>query len=200
MGTNTGDQSATPHDRTDETTGLPVIPSGAPTEEESWSLVLRMSGCRALVTMVTTLMCIPMAALAWGWSPSVVVSGSMEPALSRGDVVTVQRVAPENVGGGAVIAYADPAHGGRLTTHRAVKRLPENAYLAKGDANPNPDPDPVTPDRLRGVVSAVVPWVGTGWLWLHDGNWGRLGVAVLLYAAALRGCVHVPGRTRRRKG
>ncbi|MCX5377377.1 signal peptidase I [Streptomyces sp. NBC_00091] len=175
-----------------------MIPSGAPpatAAEESWWLVLRMSGCRALVTMVTTLMCIPMAALAWGWSPSVVVSGSMEPALSRGDVVAVQHVLPSEVGGGAVIAYEDPDHGGRLTTHRAVKRLPEDAYLVKGDANPRPDPTPVTPDRLRGVVAVAVPWVGTVWLWLQQGDWAYLGCAVLLYAAALRGCVHVPGRT-----
>ncbi|MFJ3903646.1 signal peptidase I [Streptomyces sp. NPDC090025] len=167
----------------------------APGEDtENWWQVLRVSACRTAVTMVTTLMCMPLATLTLGWSPSVVVSGSMEPALSRGDVVAVRQVRATEVGAGAVISFADTAHGGRSTTHRAVKRQNFDTFVTKGDANRDPDPQPVTPDRLRGVVTAVVPVVGTGLLWLDNGDWVFLVAAVLLYTVLLAGCRETLGR------
>ncbi|WP_051695383.1 signal peptidase I [Streptomyces sp. NRRL S-244] len=165
-------------------------------DDESWWHVLRVAGCRTLVTMATTLLCLPLAALLWGWSPSVVVSGSMEPALSRGDVVTVRPVPAHEVGGGAVIAFHDDTHGGRLTTHRAVRRQ-GTTYVTKGDANRDPDPMPVTPDKLEGVVSAVVPWVGAAWLCLEDGRWDYLAATVIAYALLIRGCREAPLRGAR---
>ncbi|MEU9372583.1 signal peptidase I [Streptomyces sp. NPDC048255] len=164
-------------------------------DDESWWHVLRVAGCRTIVTMVTTLMCLPVAAVAWGWSPSVVVSGSMEPALSRGDVVAVQPVGAHSVGGGAVIAFHDDTHGGRLTTHRAIERQ-GTTYVTKGDANRGPDTMPVTPDKLEGVVAAVIPWVGVPWLWQEDGRWEYLSAVVLGYALLLRGCRENPLFTR----
>jgi hypothetical protein len=92
------------------------------------------------------------------------------------------------VGGGAVITFNDPSHGGQLTTHRAIKRRDGDSYVTKGDANAKPDAGLVTPDRLKGVVAAVVPVVGTTWLWMHGGHWVHLATAVLLYMLALRGC------------
>ncbi|MFI6683191.1 signal peptidase I [Streptomyces sp. NPDC050485] len=173
--------------------------------EESWFRVLRVAGCRTAVTVVTSLLCMPLAALACGWSPSVIVSGSMEPSLSRGDVIAVRQVKATEVGGGAVIAFNDPSHGGQLTAHRAIKRWHGDSYETKGDANPKPDAGLVTPDRLKGVVAAVVPFVGATWLWLQGGQWAHLAIAVLLYTIALRGCLegalapgHVTARLRRR--
>ncbi len=163
----------------------------------SWWHVLRVSVCRTAVTMVTTLMCMPLATLALGWSPSVVVSGSMEPALSRGDVVVVRQVKATEVGAGAVISFVDVAHGGRPTTHRAVKRLGTDRFVTKGDANRDPDPQLITPTQLRGVVTAVVPVVGTGLLWLRGGDWVYLVAAVLLYTLLLAGCRETPGRRPR---
>ncbi|MER5640309.1 signal peptidase I [Kitasatospora sp. NPDC002227] len=160
---------------------------------ESWWSVLRVSVCRTLAVTVTTLMLMPVAALVWGWSPSVVVSGSMKPALSRGDVVVVRPVQMPEVGAGAVISFLDPAHGGRLTTHRAVERLENGgAYRTKGDANRDPDSEFVRSGQLKGVVSAVVPWAGTAWLWLQEGAWARLAVGAALYVLLLRGCLKRP--------
>lgn len=165
-------------------------------DEESWWHVVRVAACRTLVTMATTLLCLPLAALACGWSPSVVVSGSMEPALSRGDVVIIRAVPADEVGGGAVIAFHDDTHGGRLTTHRAIERQ-GTTYVTKGDANRGPDPMPVTPAKLEGVVSAVVPWVGAGWLCLQDRHWDYLAAMVLAYALLIRGCREAPLRGAR---
>ncbi|MEV8020870.1 signal peptidase I [Streptomyces sp. NPDC086554] len=159
---------------------------------ESWLQVLRVTGCRAVVTMTTSLLCLPLLALAWGWNPSVVVSGSMEPALSRGDVVMVRAVEATDVGAGAVIAFTDPAHGDRMTTHRAIERHNGNSYVTKGDANPDPDDEIVTPDRLKGAVAAVAPLAGSAWLWWQEGQWGWLALTVALCALVLRGCVERP--------
>ncbi|MFF7635281.1 signal peptidase I [Kitasatospora sp. NPDC008050] len=156
---------------------------------ESWWHILRVSGCRTAVTMVTTLMCLPMAAVALGWSPAVVVSGSMEPSISRGDVAVVQPVKATEVGGGAIVAFRDSSHGGQLTTHRAIKRENGDSYVTKGDANRTPDAALVTPDKLDGVVAVLVPFVGSAWLWWQEGSWGLLAIVVVLYALAIRGCL-----------
>ncbi|MFD7454721.1 signal peptidase I [Kitasatospora sp. NPDC059827] len=156
---------------------------------EGWWPVLRVSLCRATATMATTLMLMPLAALMWGWSPAVVVSGSMEPALSRGDVVATRHAGMREVGGGAVISFADAARGGRMTTHRAVERLEDGAaYRTKGDANHEPDPALVRAEQLKGVVAVAIPWVGSAWLWLQDGDWGASVAAVAVYALLLGGC------------
>ncbi|MEV6977369.1 signal peptidase I [Kitasatospora sp. NPDC093806] len=161
----------------------------APEETESWWQVCRVAACCASVTLVTSLLVMPLAALVWGWSPSVIVSGSMEPALSRGDVVAARSATVQEVGGGAVISFKDAARGDRMTTHRAVERLEDGAaYRTKGDANRDPDPALVRAEQLEGIVTVAIPYAGTAWLWLQDGEWGAAAVAVAVYVLLLRGC------------
>ncbi|MFF3070336.1 signal peptidase I [Kitasatospora sp. NPDC057936] len=158
-------------------------------ETESWWAVVSVAFSRAVVTLVTSLVLMPLAALVWGWSPSVVVSDSMRPALSRGDVVVTRSADLDEVGGGAVISFKDPLHDGRPTTHRAVERLEGGAaYRTKGDANPDPDPLLVRAEEFTGIVTVAVPWAGKAWTWAEDGDWGPLAVAVALYVLLLRGC------------
>jgi signal peptidase I len=74
--------------------------------------------------------------LAFGGRPLVVLSGSMEPTLSTGDVVVVKRVRPEDAHAGDVVTYRNPE--GSLVTHRvrAVRRHAARFELVtKGDAN-----------------------------------------------------------------
>jgi signal peptidase I len=74
--------------------------------------------------------------LAFGQRPLTVLSGSMEPTLSTGDVVVVKRIRPAQAGVGDVVTFRDPR--GRLVTHR-VRAVRERSgrfeFVTKGDAN-----------------------------------------------------------------
>jgi len=117
---------------------------------------------------------LPMALLQW--SPSVVVSGSMRPAIEVGDVVLLRPVADGDVGVDTVVLY-DSADRGRVL-HRIVQVQPEGAYVTMGDANPTPDSDPVQTEQLRGAAVLLIPWIGGPAAWVVDGRWGAVAGAM----------------------
>lgn len=92
----------------------------------------------------------------FGWTPLVVVSGSMQPAIRAGDVVLVEPV-DHIVGPGTVIAY-DAGSGTVL--HRVVEVDESGAYTTKGDANTAPDSTPVLGEEVTGQGRLVVPYLG----------------------------------------
>lgn len=84
-----------------------------------------------------------------------VQGGSMEPALTPGDLVVYRR-APVDAGEGDVVLIArDGWPSGVL--HRVVATRVDGAYTTRGDANPTPDRDPVPPARLLGRAVVAVP-------------------------------------------
>ncbi|MFC7176169.1 signal peptidase I [Halosegnis marinus] len=93
----------------------------------------------------------------------VVLSGSMEPALSPGDVVIVDASTPVRVGD--VITYRT---GGESvpTTHRVVGAV-DGGYETKGDANENVDAGVVPRSAVLGEVVYVIPLVGHVILWAN---------------------------------
>ncbi|MFD1685108.1 signal peptidase I [Halobellus litoreus] len=93
----------------------------------------------------------------------VVLSGSMEPELSPGDVVIVDAAAPVRVGD--VITYRT---GGDTvpTTHRVVGER-DGGYETKGDANENVDAGLVGPEAIIGRVVLTIPVVGHVILWAN---------------------------------
>jgi signal peptidase len=92
-----------------------------------------------------------------GWTPHVVTSGSMNPAVIRGDVVVTDWVDGRHLRPGQVALF-DTGTG--PTVHRVVEVLPDGTYLTRGDANASVDSTPVAPNQVRGVVRMVVPLVG----------------------------------------
>jgi signal peptidase I len=96
---------------------------------------------------------------ALGWvQPLVVVSGSMEPEIRRGDLIITIPVAASDVEIGEVTTLRSDASG-RLVTHRviAVNRSGED-YVIKmqGDANGVPDPVPYRVAATDSVLQPVV--------------------------------------------
>lgn len=98
----------------------------------------------------------------------IVRSGSMEPAISVGDVVIVRE--PRGVRGGIAysvgdaIAYNVPGKEGMVVTHRITKvneTVNGTKYVTKGDANQEEDSWVVTEKDILGKEWLVVPWVGT---------------------------------------
>lgn len=114
---------------------------------------------------------------------NVVVSGSMEPAFYRGDIVLVQKADflglhefnPEDVQVGDVVVY-DAAWFDQPVIHRIINITDINGtkmYVIKGDNNNRPDPYYVPADRIKERVVTVndnlfiLPKIGYLSLWLR---------------------------------
>src|SRR4051794_29579853 len=115
-----------------------------------------------------------------GWRSVVVTSGSMEPAISPGDVVLV---APEGPGirVGSVVLFSTPEG---AVTHRIAGVNADGSYATKGDANPTEDSTPLLPQHVLGRARFVVPNAGLPTLWWKERNLAPLFATVLLLAVA----------------
>jgi signal peptidase I len=73
-----------------------------------------------------------------GYRSFTVMSGSMEPAISTGDIVMTQRIAPQDARVGQVVTFRDPTGTRKLISHR-VRRIRNEGrffrFTTKGDAN-----------------------------------------------------------------
>jgi signal peptidase len=134
-----------------------------------WSPVLRPAAI-AYLAALAGLLVMAIVPLVFGWSASVVASGSMAPVLRAGDVLVVAPVDPARVVPGQVVLVDDPLHSGRLLTHRVVRRTEDNSLVLKGDANAVSDSSPVAPSGVRGVGRLVVPRIGLPVFWLRTGD------------------------------
>lgn len=133
-----------------------------------------------------------------GWQVTVVLTGSMEPAIRPGDVLIAQPVAPASLHPGQVALFTDPTHPGRLLAHRVVDVLPDSLLTTKGDANAVADSTPVAPADVHGLGRLLVPMIGLPVLWLRTGQWVQL--LVLLGVTALVGMFAAWGGGQHRAG
>lgn len=89
-----------------------------------------------------------------------VISGSMEPLYSVGDLIYVKEVDPYDVKEGTVITFVlneDLV----VATHRVVEIDTENQYFyTKGDANDTADSAPVHFNNVIGVPKFHIPLLG----------------------------------------
>jgi signal peptidase len=99
----------------------------------------------------------------------VVKSGSMEPILSRGDVIIIQSVSPENINAdpvnGDIIVFYKPGTN-VLIVHRAIQKV-NGGFITKGDANTSSDYfSPIPPQYIIGRWTGIkIPyWTGLGYL------------------------------------
>lgn len=117
----------------------------------------------------------------------VVTSGSMEPVLSIGDMIYVKGVAPADIQVGDVITFKPPATyiQGSLVTHRVIAvnyDSNEVFFKTQGDANPSVDPWTVKSTEVIGVQKAMLPSIGTYFLYMRTpAGLATLGVILALY-------------------
>ena len=90
-----------------------------------------------------------------GWSHGVlyVEGGSMEPALSPGDVIVYRRVSPSLAAGDLVVFQ----YAGGLVVHRVVAVMRDGTMRTAGDANESADMTPLEYTAVRGEVVFVLP-------------------------------------------
>lgn len=94
-----------------------------------------------------------------GYSPLIVLTDSMLPEISSGDLIIVQQTDPAEVKVGDVISFFDPAgNGTSVVTHRVIELVTEDGvtkWRTRGDNNNTEDRELVPMDNLVGV------WQGT---------------------------------------
>ena len=126
----------------------------------------------------------------------VVVSGSMEPQIHKGDLLFVMGREPENIKNGTIIdkdgdiivfnaqglwpyAPIEPI------VHRVIEKyqIGDTWYFrTKGDANSMPDAAPVPEGRIIGVVVGGIPYIGWVKIFLTDSG---LLIPLLVIISAL---------------
>ncbi|GGJ82695.1 hypothetical protein GCM10010123_10430 [Pilimelia anulata] len=138
---------------------------------------------RLVLALAVGMIAWSLAPVAFGWQTSVVISGSMSPAIRVGDVVATSPVAKDRVGDipkGTVILMDDPAQPGKLLLHRLVKHRKDGTLVTKGDANKANDTTPVPRENVRGTARLRIPVVGLPVLWFQHRQYAPLAAVVVL--------------------
>jgi signal peptidase len=93
----------------------------------------------------------------------IVLTGSMEPAISTGDIIITTPITRKEPKIGDVVAYQAKRFNGEnvaVFSHRIMSGDLQKGFVVKGDANKSPDNQkPKAPDIL-GVVIFVIPFLG----------------------------------------
>ena len=164
-----------------------------------WGRVVVATLARGVVATLLGLALWAAAPAVIGWQPTTVMTGSMEPRLTPGDVVVSRPVSAGDVRMGKVLLVDDPDQPGHLRMHRYVEDGPRGTIVTKGDANPRQDSTPVEPSAVHGVAFLRVPFVGAPIVWLRAGEWGKVGMLALGLVAVLVLCT-IDGSLRRLVG
>ena len=104
-----------------------------------------------------------------GVAPVVIVSGSMEPIIKRGDVVVYKKIDYKEIEIGDIIVY-------NLNSIRVVHRVisfknssnGEILLVTKGDNNSYKDSNPVKKSQLVGKLLFIIPKMGYPTIWFNE--------------------------------
>lgn len=157
--------------------------AGADRFQRSFRFGLGLAGMFLSTVVLTLAVLASVAPLAPRWQSTVVASGSMEPALRRGDVVIFHHPSIDDVGKGSVIVFEA---NGLSIVHRVVDVNPDGTLVTQGDANHVRDSGEVTADEFHGAGEVVVPWIGLPRLWWMEGRHLLVLATVAAVLIALR--------------
>lgn len=97
----------------------------------------------------------------FGYKPFIVLSGSMENTIKKGDLIIVEVVNADTLTKDKVIAFRDAE--GTVTTHRIIEVIEDETgkyYVTKGDNNNSQDQNLVEPKDVEGIYKGRIPAVG----------------------------------------
>ena len=98
-----------------------------------------------------------------------IASGSMEPNISRGDVVIIdQKYELENLEKGQIMAYK---YKNVIVVHRIEKIIKKNNkyyFYTKGDANASMDNYVINEEDVIGIVNTKILYIGMPTVWLSE--------------------------------
>jgi signal peptidase len=151
---------------TDENTSTTT--TGSRLENIPWRKIANAAGILLLVAVVVPFVVFAVPQVVGADQSYVVLSGSMEPAMSPGDVIIVNSVPASAIERNDVITFGGQG-GDTPTTHRVIEVVEQDgttAFRTQGDANDDPDGALVTPDQIQGKVLSpagyllVIPFIG----------------------------------------
>ncbi|MBR4020580.1 MAG: signal peptidase I [Firmicutes bacterium] len=122
----------------------------------------------------------------FGYGAAVVLSGSMEPAMSVGDLILVQEAA--SFAEGDVVVYQDI---NSLVVHRVIK-VNDKSVVTKGDAN-NVADGKIALEQVKGKVFFTIPMIG------HLVNFMKSGVGTVLTLIAAFLLIEIPRRREKQR-
>jgi signal peptidase I len=158
----------------------------------------RLAAATAQLALVLALVALVGLALLprTGWyRPVTVLSGSMQPAFSPGDMVVVTPEPVSSVRVGQVITYRIPVGDHHVQSHRVIAVIRRDGQVAvrtKGDANATADPWTAT---LHGTtvwhVRTVLPKLGWVVFWLRTPLLHQLTLFLAPLLLALLAVLHI---------
>ena len=89
----------------------------------------------------------------FGYKSFVIVSGSMEPTIKKGDAIFVKNVAEEDIKTNDIISFQTNTQMQTNVTHRVIEIVEEDGvkkYTTKGDNNNTEDKEKVTYQQIEG--------------------------------------------------
>lgn len=129
----------------------------------------------AFLSILFTLFLLPRT----GFAFVEVMSGSMEPGISAGDIVLIH-THEERIREGDVISFQK---GGVQMLHRVIEKN-EEGFRTKGDANREPDAFFVRREEIRGVCIAAFPQGQRIFAFLRSPAFLILGLLLLILQGA----------------
>jgi signal peptidase len=113
-----------------------------------------------ITTLILILSTIAFGAGFLSFMPVVILTGSMEPLISPGDMIIIRRCYIEDITVGDIIEY-------KLEDYKIVHRViaiykfqGDIKLITKGDANKKADRLPVSSDQFIGKLEYTIPYVG----------------------------------------
>lgn len=98
----------------------------------------------------------------FGYKPFMVLSGSMETKIHKGDLIITKDVNPETLKEDDIIAFRDQQD--TVTTHRIIEIVEKDGqtyFITKGDNNDSQDKNLVEYDDVEGIYVARIPGLGS---------------------------------------
>jgi signal peptidase I len=158
----------------------PSAPRPAPDWRSSRAALTVTMTSRGVLATLLLLVLVSVLPVLVGWQSTVVLSGSMRPELSPGDVAIVRPVPTADLQPGQVLLVDDPDVPGRLRMHRLVE-FEAGGLRLRGDANPAADNSLVDPSAVHGVGTVRLPMMGLPAVWADAGRTAPLvGTSVAL--------------------
>ena len=151
-----------------------------PAFKKAWDIISTI-----LVILVVAFAVLLVGARLVGLNVYTVISGSMEPTYSVGDLIYVKEVAPESIKPGDPITFV-LNESLTVATHRVVAVDAENQrFTTKGDANEIEDAAPVHFNNLIGKPIFAIPLLGyvSNWVQNPPGTYIAVGGGFALLLA-----------------